>query len=190
MTTSLTLHVRFAQVAADDVAVVVLHLATPPPPAHPGRPAFILPAATTAADANGPAYLAASRAAAALHAPRSAAAAAPAVPVPAAATHRDATVVEAPPDALQTGRKRSGALPPTALQDPAAAPRDHLLKVVTQRRAPDRGAGFPALPSASVGGPGAAAEEFRTDSAYAHDLRCVSRGLLTCYTATSTCERQ
>ena len=152
--------------------MVVLHLATPPPPAHPGRPAGIPPAATTAAAANDPAFLAASRAAAAADAPRPAAIVPVTLPVPTAYRQRDPPTVEAATVVLPD-RGRSGSLPATALQDPAGSPRRQPpLKVVTERRASGRGAALPTLQLAFGGGSAAAAQDFRTDSAYTHDLRC------------------
>ena len=156
---------------ADDVAVVVLHLNTPPPPAHAGRPAGIPPAATTAAAANDPGYLAASRAAAAAPAPPPRAAAAAVTTVPFAATQPAASAVAAVPAASERERLRaqSGVLPVTAVQDPA----ERSLKVVTARPASGGSAQSSTLPAPSGLAP-AAVTDFRTDSAYAQDLRCDS----------------
>ena len=149
------------QVTADDVAVVVLHLIAPPPPAHPGRPAGIPPAAATSAAANDPSYLSACRAAAAARAPRPSTA--ESVPAPAASIQR-----------LQQGR--SGVVPVAALQDPARASASRPLKVVTARRSSGGDAESSALPPPSAAGP-TAVTDFRTDSAYTHDLRCDPAGV-------------
>ena len=156
------------QVVADDVAVVVLHLLAPPPPAHAGRPAGVPPAATTAAAANDPAYLSAARAAIAGPPPRA--------PSAVEDTSADAlpavrSVVSREPQLLRTSLGQPGKLPATAVQDPPAAQRSRPLTVVTERRAPDTVAP-PTLTSAFAA---SAAVDFRTDSAYTHDLRRVLR---------------
>jgi len=155
------------------VAVVVLHLVKPPLPAHPGRPAGIPSAAATSAAANDPGYLAASRAAAAAVRPARPSAA-EAVPAPALAASIQQAQPAAEADVLRTQRGLSGSLPATALQDPAGeASGSQYLKVVTARRAPG-GAADSSVPPAPPGLGPAVVTEFRTDSAYTHDLRCDS----------------
>ena len=161
---------RVRQVTADDVTVVVLHLVKPPLPAHPGRPNGIPPAAASSAAANDPRYLAASRAAAAARDPRSSTAGSAPAPALAASIQRAAPAPEA--DVLRTQQGLSGSLPATALQDPAGgASGSQFLKVVTARRASGGAAESSVLPAPLGPGP-AVVTDFRTDSAYAQDLRC------------------
>ena len=154
-----------AQEDADDVAVVVLHLLPSPPPAHAGRPTHVPPAATSCAAANAPAYLSASRAAMDRTRTRPAVADDALGPVHLAAAR---TASAAAPELLRTSLGRPGKPPVGGVQDPSAPRRERPLTVVTQRRVSDAvAADPPTLQSAFAG----AAVNFRTDSAYTHDLR-------------------